>query len=73
MSHNQEALQKIAENSLYAQGVSRAMVEYSFDVFARHLHKGRVLELGPAEGVMTGSIREIGERFNSCGRGKKVL
>lgn len=71
MSHNQEALQKIAENSLYAQGVSRAMVEHSFDVFARHLHKGRVLELGPAEGVMTDLFVKLGSDLTVVEGAKK--
>ncbi len=53
MSHSQKSLQKIAEHSLYANGVSRAMVEYSFVVFSKYLRRGNILELGPAEGVMT--------------------
>ncbi len=53
MSHDLKSLQKIAKHSRYAEGVSAAMVEYSYVVFSRHLRKGNILELGPAEGVMT--------------------
>lgn len=46
-------LQNIAKDSWYAKGVSAKMVEYSFDVFSRYIRGGKVLEMGPAEGVMT--------------------
>ena len=46
-------LQDIAKDSWYAKGVSSKMVEYSFKVFSRHIKGGKVLEMGPAEGVMT--------------------
>ena len=46
-------LQNIAKDSWYAKGVSAKMVEYSFAVFSRHIRGGKVLEMGPAEGVMT--------------------
>ncbi len=48
-----ERLQEIAKDSWYAKGVSTKMVEYSFEVFSRHIEGGAVLEMGPAEGVMT--------------------
>lgn len=66
MAHNRKSLQKIAEHSLYANGVSGAMVEYSYVVFSRHLRKGNVLEIGPAEGVMT-------ERFVRAKRNLTVV
>lgn len=40
-------------DSWYAKGVSAKMVEYSFEVFSRHIDGGSVLEMGPAEGLMT--------------------
>jgi 2-polyprenyl-3-methyl-5-hydroxy-6-metoxy-1,4-benzoquinol methylase len=46
-------LQDIAKDSWYAKGVSAKMVEYSFEVFSRHITGGKILEMGPAEGVMT--------------------
>jgi len=48
-----QRLQEIAKDSWYAKGVSTKMVEYSFEVFSRHIDGGSVLEMGPAEGVMT--------------------
>jgi 2-polyprenyl-3-methyl-5-hydroxy-6-metoxy-1,4-benzoquinol methylase len=46
-------LRSIASDSLYAAGASGTSVRYSFHVLARHLRPGSILELGPAEGVMT--------------------
>jgi len=48
-----QRLQEIAQDSWYAKGVSAKMVEYSFKVFSRHIDGGSLLEMGPAEGVMT--------------------
>lgn len=48
-----QRLQGIAKDSWYAKGVSTKMVEYSFEVFSRNIDGGSVLEMGPAEGVMT--------------------
>lgn len=47
------ALEDIAQNSLYAAGVNTDMVLYSFEVFKRHFRGKTMLEMGPAEGVMT--------------------
>ena len=60
MSQNELArLQGIAKDSWYAKGVSSKMVEYSFEVFARHIKGGSVLEMGPAEGVMTPFLLKV--------------
>lgn len=53
-----ERLQGIAKDSWYAKGISAKMVEYSFEVFSRHINGGAVLEMGPAEGVMTPLLLE---------------
>lgn len=53
MNHETDRLTAISQQSLYAAGPSAAMVRYSFRVAARHLVPGSVLELGPAEGLMT--------------------
>jgi 2-polyprenyl-3-methyl-5-hydroxy-6-metoxy-1,4-benzoquinol methylase len=71
MMDNQKSLQKIAEHSRYAQGVSGAMVAYSYDVFSRHLHKGSILELGPAEGVMTDLFVKSGRNLTVVEGAKK--
>jgi len=54
-------LQNIAKDSWYAKGVSAKMVKYSFEVFSRHITGGKILEMGPAEGVMTPLLLEICE------------
>lgn len=47
------ALEGIAQNSLYAAGVNTDTVLYSYEVFKRHFRGTTMLEMGPAEGVMT--------------------
>ena len=46
-------LEDIADRSLYSRGVMETAIRHCFDVLQRHLRRGPVLELGPAEGVMT--------------------
>lgn len=46
-------LEKIADNSWYNKGVNRKTIEYSYSVFKNFFVEGSLLELGPAEGVMT--------------------
>lgn len=52
-SAEKRRLETIASDSWYAKGVNTNSVEYSFQVFSRFLLTGSILELGPAEGVMT--------------------
>lgn len=52
-SPERERLERIAANSLYAAGINRDTIVYSFRIFARHFRGTTVLEMGPAEGVMT--------------------
>ena len=46
-------LQAISETSLYSAGVMQSAIEYCFKILSRYISGERVLELGPAEGVMT--------------------
>lgn len=46
-------LEQISSNSLYAAGANTAMVNYSFKIAARYFTGHTILEMGPAEGVMT--------------------
>lgn len=55
-----QRINSIAENSLYAAGPNKDTINYSFQIFKRHLSGKTALELGPAEGVMT-------ELLNKCG------
>ena len=43
----------------YGRGVGADMVKYSCRVFERHLRPGSILELGPAEGIMTESLVKL--------------
>ena len=56
-----QALDRISQNSLYSAGPSAAMVEYSFEVLSRHLVGNTILELGPAEGLMTDRLATLGK------------
>lgn len=51
-----ESLEKIALDTWYGKGVNATMVEYTYRVFSRYLGQGSILELGPAEGIMTRSL-----------------
>ena len=57
MSEHQR-LEDIAADSWYAGWVNAATIRYSGRIFARHWHGGRCLELGPADGQMTGMLLE---------------
>jgi 2-polyprenyl-3-methyl-5-hydroxy-6-metoxy-1,4-benzoquinol methylase len=46
-------LDAIARDSIYALGCNGAMIRHSWSIARRHLPAGRLLEMGPAEGVMT--------------------
>jgi 2-polyprenyl-3-methyl-5-hydroxy-6-metoxy-1,4-benzoquinol methylase len=53
MSSENARLESIASDSWYARGVNRSTISHSFDLFRPHLRGRSILELGPAEGVMT--------------------
>lgn len=55
-----QEIEKIAKDSLYLQNANVAMIEYTFSVFKRFIRSGRLLELGPAEGVMTDKLVQLG-------------
>lgn len=62
MSQNtqeRDQLDHIARNSLYGTGANAAMIRYCFRILERHLVPGSLLELGPAEGVMTELIQTV--------------
>lgn len=46
-------LEGIAAVSKYAMGANAYMIKYSGELFLRHMQEGNVLEMGPAEGLMT--------------------
>ena len=53
MSSEHGRVERIARESLYASGINPDTVRYSFRIFERYLRDGSVLEMGPAEGLMT--------------------
>ena len=56
-------LAEIAARSQYAKGLNSASIRYCFKVFQRHLVPGDLLELGPAEGVMTELLYGLGREL----------
>ena len=56
---SQEKLENVAENSLYTTFTNSMTIEYSFEIFNRFLKPGSILELGPAEGLMTNYLKDI--------------
>ncbi|MFL9482448.1 class I SAM-dependent methyltransferase [Chitinophagaceae bacterium LWZ2-11] len=53
MSTEKSMLNSIASDSLYTTFSNTMTIEYSFEIFKRYLKEGSILELGPAEGLMT--------------------
>lgn len=56
-----QRLADIASDSWYAQGANGWTTAYSFEIFKRFIAPGPVLELGPAEGVMTDRLASLGQ------------
>ena len=61
LRNEQEHLERIAAKSLYAAGANGETVKYSFRVMERYLVGKTLLELGPAEGVMTELLASTGK------------
>jgi 2-polyprenyl-3-methyl-5-hydroxy-6-metoxy-1,4-benzoquinol methylase len=59
MEFSKEKLEKVANNSLYTTFTNSATIEHSFKIFKRFLKPGKILELGPAEGLMTVHLNEL--------------
>lgn len=56
-------LESIAGDSRYAAGANEATIRHSFSIFSRYLRGESILELGPAEGVMTKMLSGLGCRL----------
>lgn len=52
-------LDTIAEKSLYTTFTNSATINYSLEIFRRFLIQGSILELGPAEGLMTNKLTKL--------------
>ena len=51
-------LEHIAQHSLYANYLNAKMINYTFKILKNYL-KGKILELGPEEGIMTERLAKI--------------
>jgi len=56
-------LENISNVSLYCAGVNLATIKYSFKIAERYMVGDTILELGPAEGVMTELLATTGKRL----------
>jgi 2-polyprenyl-3-methyl-5-hydroxy-6-metoxy-1,4-benzoquinol methylase len=56
-------LEGISNVSLYCAGANSASIKYSFKVAERHLVGDTILEMGPAEGVMTELLAATGKKL----------
>jgi 2-polyprenyl-3-methyl-5-hydroxy-6-metoxy-1,4-benzoquinol methylase len=54
-------LEDIAQHSRYGAGVNRDTIHHSFRIFRRFSRPGSILEMGPAEGIMTDLLAELGQ------------
>lgn len=52
-ANEQQRVTEISRTANYAAGISYHTIRYCGEIFMRHMRPGSVLELGPAEGVMT--------------------
>ena len=64
MSQTEKArLERISNVSLYCAGANLASIKYSFLVAQRYLVGDSILEMGPAEGVMTELLAATGKKL----------
>lgn len=56
-------LNDIAHDSHYKNVVNQFMIEHSIKIFSRFINGGHVLEMGPAEGIMTKHLVKISEKL----------
>lgn len=59
MQSEVQRLENVAKDSLYTTMSNTMMIEYCFKVFKRYFKEGSILEMGPAEGVMTQYLNTI--------------
>jgi 2-polyprenyl-3-methyl-5-hydroxy-6-metoxy-1,4-benzoquinol methylase len=57
-------LQEIGKKAGYGKGMNYFAVKYSGEIFKRYIHKEtKILELGPAEGIMTDILAELSNDY----------
>lgn len=57
--NEKENLNEISARSLYSDGVMVSAIDYCYRILSRHLRTGSILEMGPAEGVMTERLARL--------------
>jgi 2-polyprenyl-3-methyl-5-hydroxy-6-metoxy-1,4-benzoquinol methylase len=62
-SEEKENLNRISQDSLYAAGVMPVTIGYCFKILKRFLRGENLLEMGPAEGVMTELLATTGKEI----------
>ncbi len=60
-SDEKTRIEEISKVSLYASGVNSTTIKYSFSILQRYLRGENLLEMGPAEGVMTDLLATTGK------------
>lgn len=60
---SESKLNEVASQSLYTTFTNSNTILYSCEIFSRFLKKGKLLELGPAEGLMTEHLLKYDERL----------
>lgn len=63
INFSESKLNEVAAQSLYTTFTNSNTILYSFKIFSRFLRNGRILELGPAEGLMTELLVEYDEHL----------
>ena len=62
-TREKESLERISRHSLYAAGAYVNSIDYCFKVFSRFIRGDSLLEMGPAEGLMTERLVRLGKRM----------
>jgi len=52
-------LEGVATESIYADGANGVMIRYTFEILRRFFDGGSILELGPAEGLLSEKLCEL--------------
>lgn len=60
MSKEAKRLENIASMSLYNHGANKTSILYAAKIIRRHIRGNTILEMGPAEGEMTGFLADTG-------------
>ena len=61
MNKETARIEHVSQHSLFMTKANACTIKYSFEIFKRFIKKGKILELGPAEGVMTEKLIELGQ------------